>query len=169
MEVDASADALRAFLTHSHDGRVGPEFTVRNYNALRKHAKPFPHNAYSVVHGKHIFAKIENYKVFLDEVRLMVQPDGVVDFAEIDPRPRTTKPGPSQANHPSDHVSGPATGFTDNIADRYKSPLDVELATDVPNWVARVDARIKGSFRPHDGIAAANLKSWVEGAGYVLP
>lgn len=169
MQVGISvAEAQRNLVMRSHEPKVAPEFTVRNYNALRKHKVPFPVGAFSVVRVAHLFGKVDNYKTFLEEVRLMVQPDGVVEFAEIDPRPRATKPGPSQVNDPSDCVSGPATGFTDRTADRYKTPLDAEIAPDVPRWTARVDARLRGSFRPTNGIPAAKLKSWIEGAGYVF-
>jgi hypothetical protein len=144
-----------------------PEFTLRSYDALLIHDKPIPRNLYSLVHGRDIFARIENCKTFLDDIRQILQPDGVVEFSEIDPRPRVAKLGGNQ-DDPNDHTSRAVTGFSRNIADRFKDPLDEELATDVPNWIARVDARLKAALRPHDGIAAANLKGWVEGAGLVL-
>jgi hypothetical protein len=149
-----------------HVTQSGPEFTLRCYDNLLINEKPIPRNLYGFVHGRDIFAKVENYKTFLDDVRQIVQPGGVVEFAETDPRPRAIKSGPSQSNNdPSDHTSRAVTGFSSNIADRFKSPLDEELATDVPGWTTRVDTRIKAGLRPHDGIAAANLKDWVEGAG----
>jgi hypothetical protein len=152
-----------------HFGRIHltqktPEFTLRSYDALLIHEKPIPRNLYGLVHGRDIFGRVENCKTFLDDIRQILQPDGVVEFSEIDPRPRTFNSG---GNHddPTDHTSRAVTGFSSVIADRFKSPLDAELATDVPKWISRVDARLKAALRPHDGIAAANLKGWVEGAG----
>lgn len=63
------------------------------------------------------------------------------------------------------HKSGPQTGWTDNITDRFKDPFDEQLATTVPGWAARVAERLKASLRPRDGVPAVNLKSWLEGAG----
>jgi hypothetical protein len=161
------------YFSRIHPTQENPEFTVRNLNTLMKHDNPIPHNLYSIVHARDIFLKIENYKVFLDEVRLMLQPDGVVEFIEYDPRPRFENPAcaaaSSVASGSKDHKSSAVTGFSRNIADRFKSPAELELASDVPGWIGRVDERLKGGLRPIDGVAAANLKSWVEGAGYVLP
>jgi hypothetical protein len=94
----------------------------------------------------------------------ILQPDGVVEFVEIDPRPRATYIGRDH-KETRDHKSGPQTDWTDKIADRFKDPCDEELATTVPGWIGRVEARLKANLRPHDGVAAANLKSWLEGAG----
>ena len=66
----------------------GPQFTVRNLNQLRGHEKPIPQNLYDLIRGRDLFDRIESYKEFLDEVRQILQPDGVVEFVEIDPRPR---------------------------------------------------------------------------------
>lgn len=149
-----------------HVTQAHPEFTLRGYGTLLQHVKPIPRNLYGLIHGRDIFAKVENYKGFLNDVRQILQPDGVIEFSEIDPRPRTANNGPSQVtDDPSDHTSRAVTGFTSNIADRFKCPLDVELATDVPNWTSRVDQRLQAALRPHDGIAAAQLKDWVQGAG----
>lgn len=101
-----------------------------------------------------------------------MKPDGVVEFIEIDPRPRTAyvinkdpdrevlvngKKGKMKSTAPTD--------WTDKIEDRFKDPLDQGLATDVPGWSERVAQRLKANLRPRDGVAAANLKSWLEGAG----
>jgi hypothetical protein len=48
------------------------------------------------------------------------QPDGVVEFLDVDPRPRYIKAGRSHTNSKADHTSGPKTNWTDNIADRFK-------------------------------------------------
>jgi len=40
------------------------------------------------------------------------------------------------------------------------------LATNVPGWSGRVEERKKAILRPLDGVAAANLKSWLQGAGF---
>ncbi len=56
------------------------------------------------------------------------------------------------------------------MEDRFKDPFDVELATDVPGWSKRVEERQKAILRPlreGEGVAAANLRSWLQGAGYV--
>lgn len=150
-----------------HMNQAGPEFTQRSYSTLLNHPNPIPHNLYGFVHAKNIFYRVENYRSFLDEIRQIVQPDGVVEFSEIDPRPRT-KPTKTDIDDPSNHNSRPGTGFSHNIADRFISPRDAELATDVPNWTARVNVGLEAALRPHDGIPAAKLKDWVEGAGYVL-
>lgn len=65
----------------------------------------------------------------------------------------------------SKQKSQPQTNWTDIVQDRFKDPFDEELATNVPGWAARVDERLKAVLRPRDGVAAANLKSWLEGAG----
>ena len=102
----------------------------------------------------------------------MLKLGGVVEFIEIDPRPRiayivkkdekrevlaTGKKGKMKSTAPTD--------WTDKIEDRFKDPLDQELATDVPGWSGRVAQRLKANLRPRDGVPAANLKSWIEGAG----
>ena len=54
----------------------------------------------------------------------------------------------------------------EQIADRFKNPLDAELVDDFPWWTARVEARLKANLRPLDGVPAVQLKSWLEGAWY---
>ena len=66
-----------------------------------------------------------------------------------------------------EHKSEPADNWTDNIPDRLKGPLDEGLTTHLPGWQGRVEARLKAALRPRDGIPAVNLKSWLEGAGFV--
>jgi hypothetical protein len=64
--------------------------------------------------------------------------------------------------------SGAETNWTDKIEDRFKNPIDDEfatLATTVPQWSNRVEERLKATLRPKDGVPAAHLKSWLEGAG----
>jgi hypothetical protein len=156
------------YFSRVHASQDNPEFTVRSINSLLTHENPIPHNLYGIVRGSNIFAKVNSFRAFLEDVRLILQPDGVVEFLEVDPRPRKAKSsdgGPSQEDHTDDHTSRAMTDWTDNIADRFKAPLDEELATDVPGWTARIDERIKASLHPQDGVPAANLKSWVEGAG----
>ena len=94
----------------------------------------------------------------------ILQPDGVVEFVEIDPRPRVAYVG-REYEEKKDHKSGPQTDWTHKIADRFKDPCDEELATTVPSWTGRVEARLEANLRPRDGVAATNLKSWLEGAG----
>lgn len=98
----------------------------------------------------------------------MLKPRGIVEFIEIDPRPRlyTDECGPKEVKKAM-KKSRPVTDWTDNIQDRFKDPHDAELATDVPGWSKRVEERLKANLRWRDGVAAANLKSWLEGAGYV--
>ena len=97
----------------------------------------------------------------------MLKPDGIVEFLEMDPRPRLIAIGHDreEVNKTMKHKSLPQTDWTDNIQDRFKDPFDEELATNVPEWAARVAERLKANLRPRDGVAAANLKSWLEGAG----
>ena len=95
----------------------------------------------------------------------ILQPEGVVEFLEIDPRPRIAVINRRRSSS-NGHTSGPETNWTDKIADRFKDPYDEQLATNVPKWTQRVEERLKASLRPKDGVPAANLKSWLEGAGF---
>jgi hypothetical protein len=140
-----------------------PEFTVRNLNHLIAHEKPLPHNLYGMIRGRDIFDRVENYKVFLEDIRLILQPDGVVEFQEIDPRPRL---GFTAIPRADPHKSRATTGWSDSITDRFKSPLDTGLGTEVPGWMGRVTKRLEARIRPLEDIAAPNLKSWVEDAGF---
>lgn len=94
----------------------------------------------------------------------ILQPDGVVEFLEIDPRPRVYFLGRRRSEN-GDHKNRPETDWTDNIADRFKDIYDEQLATMAPGWTRRVEERLKASLRPRDGVPAAKLKSWLEGAG----
>lgn len=47
-----------------------PAFTVRNINQLLDHPNPMLHNVYEFIRGREIFDRVENYRVFLDDVRL---------------------------------------------------------------------------------------------------
>jgi len=105
-----------------HYSQEHPEFTVRNLNALTAHQKPLPYNLYSFIRGRDIFDRIENYKAFLDDIRLILQPDGVVEFMEIDPRPRVH--AQRRASEIDDHISGPITDWGPEIADRFRDPWD---------------------------------------------
>jgi len=97
----------------------------------------------------------------------MLKPDGIVEFIEIDPRPRFIPEGykREEVKHKLECKSRAQTDWTDDIRDRFKDPFDAELATNVPGWSGRVEQRLKAILRPLDGIAAANLKSWLQGAG----
>jgi len=71
-------------------------------------------------------------------------------------------------NSSSWHSSGAEIDWTDKIEDRFNNPIDDEfatLATTVPQWSSRVEERLKATLRPKDGVPAAHLKSWLEGAG----
>jgi hypothetical protein len=94
----------------------------------------------------------------------ILQPDGVFEFLEVDPRPRMVNVGPSR-NEPKDHTSGPKTDWTNNIADRFKQEDEEQLATTVPGWMTRTLENLKATLRPSDGVPGPQLKSWVEGAG----
>ena len=50
---------------------------------------------------------------------------------------------------------------TENIRDPFEDPFDAELVTNVPGWSGRVEERKKSILRLLDGVAAANLKSWL--------
>ena len=95
----------------------------------------------------------------------MLKPDGIVEFIELDPRPRLVSSDRVEVKKSGKKLSGPETDWTDNIRDRFKDPYDAELATNVPEWSERVKQRIGAILRPHDGVAAASLKSWLQGAG----
>ena len=47
-----------------------PSFTVRNLNQILDHPNPFPNNLYDLVRGRDIFNRVDNYKTFLDTIRL---------------------------------------------------------------------------------------------------
>jgi hypothetical protein len=162
---DSPTDYFRGFpLTQVH-----PEFTIRNLNALLAHSMPLPYNLYGLIRGRDIFSRVESYKEFLEDVRLILQPDGVVEFVEFDPRPRgyygDGLDGAQEKRDSNAHISRPETDWTDSIADRFKNPHDEELVSDVPGWSARVEARQLATLRPKDGYPAPQLKSWLEGAG----
>ncbi|CZR59317.1 uncharacterized protein PAC_09209 [Phialocephala subalpina] len=161
------------YFTGATPAQSFPEFTMRDINRLLMHENPIPCNFYEYIRGREIFDRIESYKMFLEDVRCLLKLDGVVEFIEIDPRPRiayvvkkdeerevlaTGKKGKMKSTAPTD--------WTDKIEDRFKDPLDQELATDVPGWSGRVAQRLKANLRPRDGVPAANLKSWIEGAGF---
>lgn len=95
----------------------------------------------------------------------MLKPDGVVEFLEIDPRPRSILVRRKSQEYSREHKSCPQTNWTDNILDRFHDPFDEELATTVPGWTRRVSERLKATLRGGDGVAASSLKSWLEGAG----
>lgn len=146
-----------------------PEFVVRNLNALLAHNEPFPYNLYGLIRGRDIFDRIESYKEFLEDVRLILQPDGVIEFVELDPRPRADFMDGESLKYDAEedlHVSGPETNWTDKIVDRFKAQTrDHELATTVEGWAKRAQERHKAIFRPKDGVPAPQLKGWLEGAG----
>ncbi|KAM3080910.1 hypothetical protein ACMFMF_002827 [Clarireedia jacksonii] len=148
--------------------QIEPEFKARNLNCLLNHREPIPRNFYSFIRGRDIFDRSESYKNLLDDIRLILQPDGVVEFIEIDARPRHIAACRSSVNKAGDdHESRAQTGWTDCIADRLVRPSHTdELASDVPGWMRRVEERQKATMRPRDGIPAVNLKSWLEGAGF---
>lgn len=95
----------------------------------------------------------------------LLQPNGVVEFIEIDPRPRALIVGRRHSEAP-DHSSRPETNWTDKISDRFTNPCDEHLATTVPYWTERVEERLKATLRPQDGVPAEKLKAWLEGSGF---
>ncbi|CZT46469.1 uncharacterized protein RSE6_06897 [Rhynchosporium secalis] len=149
-----------------HTTQEAPEFTMRNLNCLLAHETPILHNLYEFIRAREIFDRVESYKTFLDDVRSMLKPVGVVEFLEIDPRPRAFSEMSKSKKKVEEHKSVPQTDWTDNIADRFKNLLDRELATTVPGWSGRVEARLNATMRPQDGVAAAHLKSWLQGSGF---
>ncbi|QSZ36041.1 hypothetical protein DSL72_007165 [Monilinia vaccinii-corymbosi] len=152
---------------NSSQAQTAPDFNVRNLNCLLAHPDPIPHNLYSFIRGRDVFDRVESYKSFLDDVRLILQPGGVVEFLEVDHRPRSKIANCTSSEREDYHQSKAQTDWTDNIADRIKRPsYDEELATTVPGWMERVTERHKAILRPRGGIPAVNVKSWVEGAGF---
>ncbi|KAM0316680.1 hypothetical protein ACHAO8_002965 [Botrytis cinerea] len=152
---------------NSSQTQSAPAFNVRNLNCLLAHSDHIPHNLYSFIRGRDVFDRVESYKTFLDDVRLILQPGGVVEFLEVDSRPRSKLSGYTTVNRDEYHQSIPQTDWTDNIADRLRRPsYNSELADTVPGWMERVMERHKAILRPRDGIPAVNLKSWLEGAGF---
>ncbi|KAG0648420.1 hypothetical protein D0Z07_5263 [Hyphodiscus hymeniophilus] len=143
-----------------------PEFTVRNINQLLKHSYPIPHNLYGLIRARDIFDKIESWKTFLEDVRLTLQPDGVVEFLEIDRRPRLARAGPACFDIKEEHTSGPEIDWTDIVADRFKDKSDEQLGNEIPGWMGRVTEDLKATLRPRDGVPGPKLKSWLEGSGF---
>ena len=47
-----------------------PEFTMRNINRLLTHPMPIPQGKYSIIRAREVFDRVENYKSFLNDVRL---------------------------------------------------------------------------------------------------
>ncbi|PMD43585.1 hypothetical protein L207DRAFT_300657 [Hyaloscypha variabilis F] len=156
------------YFGHMNSKQESPEFTMRNINSLRSHQKPMLHNLYEFIRAREIFDRVESYKTFLEDIRLLLKPDGIVEFIEIDPRPRfiLDEKKREEVNYKLERKSGAQTDWTDDIQDRFKNPLDAELATNVPGWSGRVEQRLKAILRPLDGVAAANLKAWLQGAGF---
>lgn len=66
-----------------------PRNDVRKLNSLLGHEDPISYNLYTLIRALDIFDGIESYKRFHDDVQLILQPNGVLEFAEFDPRPRT--------------------------------------------------------------------------------
>ena len=89
----------------------------------------------------------------------------MIEFLEVDPRPRLVRAAHSRADTIEDRTSGPKTDWTDLIADRFRNKDDDQLGIDVPGWMGRVTEDLKATLRPGDGIPGPNLKSWLEGAG----
>ncbi|TAQ88271.1 hypothetical protein B7494_g3368, partial [Chlorociboria aeruginascens] len=152
------------YFSRVHMTQAYPEFTLRNINCLLNHPKPILHNLYGLVRGRDIFDRVENYKAFLEDVRLILRPDGVVEFLEVDPRPRSWRTHSDTLK--DEHESVPGKNWTDQISDRFKNPSDEQLATMVPGWMERVEERLKANLRPRDGLSATQLKSWLQGAGF---
>ncbi|KAH8683167.1 hypothetical protein BGZ60DRAFT_524506 [Tricladium varicosporioides] len=142
-----------------------PEFTERNINHLLDHGNPLPTNHYSLIRGRDVFDRVESWMGFLDSARQLLQPDGVVEFIELDPRPRMPFIGPMTEVDKS-HKAKACDNWTGRIEDRFEKPKDLELAINVPNWSARVETRLKAGLRPMDGVPAENLRSHLEDAGF---
>ncbi|CAG8962129.1 hypothetical protein HYFRA_00005173, partial [Hymenoscyphus fraxineus] len=136
---------------------VNPQFSVRNINTLTDPSNPLLMGSYSLVRGRQIFRKVQNYKAFLDSIRMLLQSDGVVEFLEVDPRPRIPFVGPYRK--PIVERKTQSIRLADTI-------IDSDLAENVPGWSARVVEQGKASLRPLDGVPAANMKEWIEGAGF---
>ncbi len=58
------------YFSRMHSTQENPEFTVRSINALLTHETPMFQNAYEVIRARDIFDRVENYKTFLEEIRL---------------------------------------------------------------------------------------------------
>ncbi|RDW89466.1 hypothetical protein BP6252_01498 [Coleophoma cylindrospora] len=147
-------------------GRSHPMFTKRNLNHLLRHEKPLPRNTYGLICGREVFDQIQNYKMFIEDLRQILQPGGVIELSEIDPRPRLKT---DDEPYVDDQKSRYETSWADDITSRFQDPQDNQLSAAealAPGWVRRVNERLKASMRPQDGVPAANLKSWLEGGGF---
>ncbi|KAL3427087.1 hypothetical protein PVAG01_00596 [Phlyctema vagabunda] len=159
-----------------------PEFTVRNLNSLRAHERPIPQNSYGLIRGRDFCDKIRNLKAFVEDLRQILEPGGVVEFAEIDPRPRY-EPISSQReikedaqsrdsrnieyNHP--RGSNTVIDWNAGAGNRLQNPTDVQLVEGkklAPGWADRVKKRMEAGMRPFDEAPAARLKSWLQGGGF---
>lgn len=141
------------------------EFNVRNVNHLLSSENPIHKNLYTLVRGFMMFCDVENWAAFLDDVRQILKPGGVVEFAELDPRPRIHNVAQSKSEL-SNHTSRPATDWGDTIAERFKDPRDETLATMCPAWLERVEKRQEAMLRPQDGYPSESLKSRIQGSGF---
>lgn len=54
-----------------------PSFTVRDINQILDHGHPIPNNLYDLIRGQDIFNRVENYKSFLDSIRLYVSKNDI--------------------------------------------------------------------------------------------
>jgi hypothetical protein len=71
--MDGKVDSKKApgdYFSHVHTSQTGAEFTVRDFNSILNSPNPIPHNLYGLVRGRDVFAKVDSYKTFLEDVRL---------------------------------------------------------------------------------------------------
>lgn len=68
-----------------------------------------------------------------------MQPDGVVEFVEIDLFPRLTASAGSSLRNVEDRTSSPQSDWTDNITDRFNDRAGETIAATVPGQVGRVN------------------------------
>jgi hypothetical protein len=94
----------------------------------------------------------------------ILQPGGVVEFLEVDPRPRAPFVGPTRECSVQRRTEA-ATNWTDRLLDRLEDTCDAEGQNPVPGWTARVEEYLRAALRPRDGVPAEKLKTWLEATG----
>jgi hypothetical protein len=71
MEMEATTGKSTGdYFAQAPSTQLNPDFTMRNLNLLLTHPKPFPQSIYGLIRAREIFDRVENYKTFLDDVRL---------------------------------------------------------------------------------------------------
>ena len=94
----------------------------------------------------------------------LLQPGGVVEFFELDPRPRDLSVGHT-TDCTAENKTEAVTHYTNKLGDRLEDNCDVEWPEKTPGWTKRVEEYLKAALRPQDGVPAEKLKDWLQAIG----